>query len=100
MSIDYLREYRKKILELSEKEKKLRNLELRKYAIGEKIGPLTGYPSLDKPWLKWYTSEYIGLDTEKTNAYDYFLNSTIKYNNMNLISYYGKNYTRQDIINE
>ena len=66
--------YEKKIAELSEKEKKLRNLYLRKIALGELQGPVTGYPSLDKPWLKCYDEDTIKMDLPKMNAYRYLLN--------------------------
>lgn len=49
-----LEEYKKKVANLSVNEQKMRDLHLRKLALGEIQGPLTGYPSLDKPWLKYY----------------------------------------------
>lgn len=59
---------------------------------------LTGYASIDKPWMKWYK------EGEKTlpkgiNAYDYLLKETKDYN-FPLLEYYGKKYTREDIIKE
>ena len=45
---------KEKISKLSDEEKKLRNLYLRKISSGELYGPMTGYPSIDKPWLKYY----------------------------------------------
>ena len=49
---DNLIEYRKQIIELSEKDKKLRDLYLRGLVNGELQGPLTGYDSIDKRWLQ------------------------------------------------
>ena len=45
---------KEKISKLSDEEKKLRNLYLRKISSGELYGPMTGYPSIDKPWLKYF----------------------------------------------
>ena len=49
---DNLIEYRKQIIELSEKDKKLRDLYLKRLVNGELQGPLTGYDSIDKRWLQ------------------------------------------------
>ena len=32
---------------------------------------VTGYPSIDKPWLKYYTEEQINLALPKNIAYQY-----------------------------
>ena len=52
MQKNRLEEYRKKLVLLSEKEKELRDLKLRKFYDGTIQGPLTGFTSIDKPWLK------------------------------------------------
>ena len=64
---------KQKLSKLSEEEQKKRNLYLRDLASGELQGPLTGYPSIDKPWLKWHKRENITLEWPKTNVYDYLL---------------------------
>ena len=46
--------YKKQIAELSEKEKELRRLELRRLASGELQGPPVGYASIDQLWLGKY----------------------------------------------
>lgn len=68
-----LLEYKLKLMELSEKERKLRDLHLKKIAMGEIYGPMTGYPSLDKPWLKYFDDEIIMSDIPKMNIYEYLL---------------------------
>jgi len=92
---DQLLEYRKQIAELSEKEKKLRDLQLRKIARGEVYGPQTGYPSLDKPWLKWYSEESITNDIPKMKIYDYVLNH--KFDNNIALEYMGKEITYKEL---
>lgn len=57
-----LNDYKRKISNLSVNEQKLRDLYLRKIALGEIQGPITGYPSIDKPFLQ-YSSEEAILDT-------------------------------------
>ena len=54
-----LKEYKKKIANLSVNEKKLRDLYLRDLALGKVQGPPTGYASIDKPWLKYYREQPI-----------------------------------------
>ena len=46
---------KEKIGSLNEKEKKARNLYLRCLAKGDIQGPMTGYATIDKPWLKNYS---------------------------------------------
>lgn len=58
---------KQKIEELSDKEKELRDLYLRQISLGEIYGPSTGYPSLDKPWLKYHkTKPSVDLGKYKT----------------------------------
>ena len=59
MTKEDLIKYKEKLSKLSEAEKKLRDLELRKIALGEIEGPMTEYSSLNKPWLKNYKEENI-----------------------------------------
>lgn len=44
---------------LTEEELVERNLYLRELANGKIQGPPVGYPSIDKPWLKYYKEDYI-----------------------------------------
>ena len=52
MDNDSLKNYKIKLGNLSVNEQKMRDLYLRKLALGEIQGPPTGYASIDKPWLK------------------------------------------------
>lgn len=51
MENDDLKEYKLKLGKLSVNEQKMRDLYLRKLALGAIQGPPTGYASIDKPWL-------------------------------------------------
>ncbi len=66
-----LLELKKKIEELNEEEKKLRNRSLMRIAKGEEFGPSTGYASIDKPWYKFYRTEDLDLTVPKMSIYKY-----------------------------
>ena len=86
MKKEELLELKQKLSQLSEEEKKLRNLESRKIALGEKNGPMTGYPSIDKPQLNLYRKEPI----KEINVNQIMYNMVFD-NNMNMpaLSYLG-----------
>ena len=54
-------------------EQKLRDLHLRKLALGEIQGPPTGHASIDKPWLKYYSEESLTKDLPKQTLYEHIL---------------------------
>ncbi len=79
--------------------KKLRDLYLRDISLGNICGPITGYASIDKPWLKYYEKIGITKEIPKVKAYDLIHN---KYaNNKELISlnYFGKKITYYEMFN-
>lgn len=47
------------------------DLRLRRIALGEEEGELTGYPSKDKPWLKYYSEKHIKAELPHMTAYEY-----------------------------
>ncbi len=65
-----MKEYREKIANLSVYEQKMRDLYLRKLALGEILGPLTGYLSIDKPFLKNYPEEALLREVPKQTIYE------------------------------
>ena len=71
MEKEYLERIKQKLSKLSEEEKKQRDLYLRKISFGQLEGPIVGYPSIDKPWLKNYTEKSILQDIPKKNVYEY-----------------------------
>lgn len=46
-----------------------RNLYLRTLLTGERLGPLTGKPSIDRPWLINYSNEEIASTIPKRRLY-------------------------------
>lgn len=71
MTKEELVELRSKLSLLSEKEKIERDLHLRKVALGEEEGVSTGYPNIDKPWLKYYDEEKISREAISMSAFRY-----------------------------
>lgn len=67
-----------------------RNVYLRNLALGKLYGPLTDFPSSDKVWLKYYSEEAVESKLPECTIYDYFLESTKKYDDLVALKYYGK----------
>lgn len=70
-TIDELKEYREQLSKLTEEEKKKRDLYLKKMADGTLEGPSTGYSSIDKQWLKYYSDDAINSDLPTMTALNY-----------------------------
>ena len=50
---------------------------------------LTGYPSIDKPWLKYYSEEALNIEIPKCSAYEYIRKCNEKNMNTYAINFYG-----------
>ena len=53
----------------------------------------TGYPSIDKPWLKYYTKEQINASLPEYKIYDYIYESNKDNLNRNAFNYYNRKIT-------
>jgi len=82
MEKEDLLEVKKKMSQFSDIEKLKRKLFTRKFYTGDILGPMTGYPSVDQPWLKYYSEEQILAPLPSMSAYDYL--RTLNNNNLNL----------------
>lgn len=51
---------------------------------------LTGYPSIDKPWLKYYDVEKFDYNFPQMSIYDYLRKMTEGHEDYTAITYYGK----------
>lgn len=98
MTKEELIELKKHITELSEPEKKERNLYLRGLATGEIQGPPVGYPSIDKPWLSDYTKEDIISDIKPRRIYEEFRENCLKYSNLIATEYFGNKITYKEFL--
>ena len=51
---------------------------------------LTGYPSIDKPWLKYYDEKAINTPLPKCNMYEYLYQCNNDYLDNTALNYFGK----------
>lgn len=54
---------------------------------------LTGYPSIDKPWLKFYTEEQINTDLPECTVYELLWNKNKDHLGEIALNYYGHRFT-------
>ena len=78
------------IANLSEEDKKERDIYLKRLASGEYQGPPVGYPSIDKPWMKYYTDDNIRSDIPYKTAYDYIFDKNLDNMNRNAFDFFGR----------
>lgn len=99
MTKEDLLDLKKKISELSEEEKTQRNLNyLRKLVNGEMQGPLVGYASVDKPWLKNYSEDVINDELPEKTIYEYLVLRNLDHLNDYAIEYFGNKLTYRELI--
>ena len=67
----------------------IRDLYLRTYLTGERLGPLTGKPSIDRPWLINYSEEEIATRIPKRRLYRDLIESSRNNLSNIAIEYYG-----------
>ncbi len=58
---------------------------------------LTGYPHIDKPWLKYYSKDFLKEPLPQKNILEYLKECSSKNKEMTAISYFGNNITYQDL---
>lgn len=75
MNKEELIKLKEKIASLTEEEKKKRNLYLRNLSLGKIQGPLTGYASIDKPWLGEYNESAILEEPDKKSIYRFMFDN-------------------------
>lgn len=100
MTKEQLIELKKKISELSDEDKKTRDLYLRGLATGEIQGPPVGYPTIDKPWLKYYSVDTIVADIPKMTTYRYIKSKNINHLDDFAIEYFGNKLTYRELIDK
>lgn len=86
-------EYKKYLNSLSYEELVERNKMLRGYQTGEYFGPMTGYLSIDKPWLKYYDNKDLELTVPQMLLNDYMDSLTKYYGNNIAFEYFNKHIT-------
>ena len=58
---------------------------------------LTGYPSIDKPWLKYYTEEAINAKIPECTVYEYLWECNKNHLNNTALNYYGRKITFKEM---
>jgi len=77
--------------ELQKEKKNIeRDLYLRQVALGEITDTLTGYPNIDKPWLKYYSEEQIKTMPVEKTAYQYLYDENKNFEHDIAVIYLGK----------
>lgn len=60
----------------------------------------TGYPHIDKPWMKYYDEKIANIEDPKTNITEYLKMKTKGNDSLLAHSYYGKNMTLDELFNK
>ncbi len=87
MNEEELKKYREFIQNMSSLE---REEYFRKLASNEITVPLTGYPHLDRMWLKYYDKDFLKEHVPEMTITDYMKSYNKEKTGMNAISYFGK----------
>ena len=53
-------------------------------------GKMTDYPSIDKPWLKYYSEEAIKAPLPECTIYEYLCRNNEDYDQMTALEYFGQ----------
>lgn len=93
MTKEELIELKQKLNKLSKEEKKERNVYLRSLSLGHIDGELTGYASVDKPWLKYYTEEELSYEVPEESICSFMRRTTKDYDNLDAFGYFNVNVT-------
>lgn len=76
-----------------------RDLYLKKFYNGEILGPMTGYPSIDKPWLKYHTNEAVSRELEHITIYEKLINANKDNMDKVALNYFGRKIAYAELIN-
>lgn len=58
---------------------------------------LTGYPSVDKPWLKYYTEEAVLSQIPECTMYEYIRNNNKEHLNDEVMLYFGRSFKYKEL---
>ena len=91
---------KEKISKLSEDDKKNRKIYLRDLANGTIAGPPVGYPSIDKPWLKYYDQSMFDTKIFPLSIYKELITANKNNLSKTAIYYFKKQYTYQELFSK
>ena len=89
MTKEQLIELKKWLSKMTPEERKQHDLVLRGLANGEIQGPPVGYPSIDKPWLQYYSEDVLKKDIPIMSSYDFVYEKNKMDLDKNSINYYN-----------
>ncbi|MBO5621715.1 MAG: acyl--CoA ligase [Butyrivibrio sp.] len=58
---------------------------------------LTGYPSIDKPWMQYYTSRQGNLSSANTSMYTFFYERNKEFESRTALKYFGQTITYKEL---
>lgn len=61
---------------------------------------LTGYPSIDRPWLKYYAEEEINAETPKCSIYEKIYENNLRFPNQTALLFFGKKITYKKLFSQ
>lgn len=97
MTKEELKELKNKIAKMSEEEKVVENLKRRSISLGTSEEEKTGYPSIDKPWLKYYTKEQVEFKLPESTCYDVLYNLNKDHLEDTAIDYFGNKISYKEL---
>ena len=68
--------------------------------VDRQTGELTGYPSIDKPWLKYFSDEAINEPLPNCTLYEYLYDNNKDNLNGVAINYYGNRITYNELFKQ
>lgn len=75
-----------------------RDIYLKNISLGNILGPMTGYASVDKPWLKFYSDDAINSEIpDNYSMYEYIFEKNKDNLNRIAINYYGNKFTYNEL---
>ena len=87
---DNFEQYKNKIYSLSEEEQMLRNEYLAKLNKGIILGPKTGVPSIDRPWVQFYDEDKLSFKIPNLTVYDYVYKNNEDNLDATALEYFGR----------
>lgn len=75
-----------------------KNNETNVTSVSEDSKGKTGYPSKDKPWLKYYTNDAILSDLPNETIYNYIKERSVNYIDKTALNYFGEKITYKELI--
>lgn len=59
---------------------------------------MTGYPSIDKPWLKYYSDEAINAEVPQCTVYEYLYKNNVEYKENIALTYFKRRITYSELL--